>query len=358
MDVILDQILDEDVVPLIGLGMRNAHQPRQHARDGDDGMEDFVRALGPLQAQEKIVALVLQLREGMARVDGQRRQHRENLVAEIMRGPRLVLLAQRLEIVEVNAVLAQRGQQLVVPELVLVLDHLQDFLPDRIEGLARAHAVGTGVVRLVLDLLLDAGHAHLEEFVQVGGDDAEEADALQQRLARVLRFFQHAAVEGQPAQLAVDEELGIGEVGRGHGGRGRYSLAAGSGNARIVTSMWRRFGQAADFALQDLIAPHQPRPGLQDVIGGNFDQAPGTHGGNFVPPGARGDVPHLHRFAAPGSENNFGLRARRLPPAPRFASADFFSRRNSAKISVPPARSINSETQPIPVISGSGHSSK
>ncbi len=36
----------------------------------------------------------------------------------------------------------------------------------------------------------------------------------------------------------------------------------------------------------------------------------------------------------------------------RFAA--FFSCRSSEKISVPPARSINSETQPIPVINGSG----
>ena len=99
------------------------------------------------------------------------------------------------------------GRSSLFQKLVLVPDQLQNILPDCVERLARAHAVGAGVVRLVLDLLLEAGHAHLEEFVQVGGHDAEEAHALQQRLARVLRFFQHAAVEGQPAQLAVDEEL-------------------------------------------------------------------------------------------------------------------------------------------------------
>ena len=86
--MVLDQILDEDVVPLIGLGMRDAHQPGQDARDGDHGMEGFRGPLGPLQAEEKIVALVLQLREGMARIDRERRQHREDLLAEIVGGPR------------------------------------------------------------------------------------------------------------------------------------------------------------------------------------------------------------------------------------------------------------------------------
>ena len=80
--------------------------------------------------------------------------------------------------------------------------------------------IGTGVVGLVLDLLLDAGDADLEEFIEIGGDDAEKAEAFEQRLAFVLGFLQYAAIEGQPAQLAVDVELRIGEVGSRHGPTG------------------------------------------------------------------------------------------------------------------------------------------
>ena len=109
--------------------------------------------------------------------------------------------------------LAEGGKEFVVPELVLVADHLDHVLPDGLEGLARAHAVGAGVVGLVLDLLLDASDADFEKFVEVGGDDAEKADALEERLGGVLRLFQDAAVEGEPAQFAVDEESGSERLG-------------------------------------------------------------------------------------------------------------------------------------------------
>ncbi len=154
----------------------------------------------------------------MARIDGQGGEHREDLFAEIVGGPRLVLFVQALEIVQVDAVLDQGGEEFVVPELVLVPDHFEDIFPDGVESLARAHAVGTGIVGLVFDLLFEARHAHFKKFVQVGGHNAQEADAFQQGLTRVLRFFQHPAVEGQPAQLAVDEEPGIGKIGCRHGG--------------------------------------------------------------------------------------------------------------------------------------------
>ena len=47
------------------------------------------------------------------------------------------------------------------------------------------------------------GHADLEELVEVGTDDREETDALQQRDGRILRELQHAAIEAEPTEFAV-----------------------------------------------------------------------------------------------------------------------------------------------------------
>ncbi len=47
--------------------------------------------------------------------------------------------------------------------------------------------------------------AHHVELVEVRGRDRQEAQALEQRVAHVLRLLQHAAVELQPGQLAVVE---------------------------------------------------------------------------------------------------------------------------------------------------------
>ncbi len=218
VDMVLNQILDEDVVPFIAFRMRNAHQSRQDARNGHDRVQRFRRALRPFQAQEKIMAFVLQLREGVAGIHGQRRQHREDFFAEVVGRPSLILLAQALEIVKVDAMLAQFRKQDIVPKLILVVDHVQHDFADRVEGLARRHPVGTGAVRLMLDLLLQPGHAHLEKFIEIGGYDSQKTDPFQQRLTGVLRFFQHAAVEGEPAEFTVDEKAAIGQVGRGHGG--------------------------------------------------------------------------------------------------------------------------------------------
>ena len=62
--------------------------------------------------------------------------------------------------------------------------------------------------RAELDLLLQARDADLEELVEVRRDDAEEAQPLEQRHRLVLGLREHAAVEFERLQLAVEEMLG------------------------------------------------------------------------------------------------------------------------------------------------------
>ena len=56
---------------------------------------------------------------------------------------------------------------------------------------------------------LQAGDAHHVELVEVAGEDRQELDPLQQRLASVLGQRQHPGVEVQPGQLAVEEAVGV-----------------------------------------------------------------------------------------------------------------------------------------------------
>ncbi len=55
------------------------------------------------------------------------------------------------------------------------------------------------------DLAVEAGHAHHVELVEVGGGDRQEAQALEQRVAGILRLFQNPPIELQPGQLAIGE---------------------------------------------------------------------------------------------------------------------------------------------------------
>ena len=73
------------------------------------------------------------------------------------------------------------------------------------QGLRRRQAVQAARGHPAFDLLLQPGHAHLEELVQIGAGDAEELEAFQERIAGVARLIQHALIKLQPAQLAIDE---------------------------------------------------------------------------------------------------------------------------------------------------------
>ena len=59
-----------------------------------------------------------------------------------------------------------------------------------------------------VDAALEAGDAHHEELVEVRGEDREEVRALEDRAARVLGELEHALVEREPAELAVEVALG------------------------------------------------------------------------------------------------------------------------------------------------------
>ena len=55
-----------------------------------------------------------------------------------------------------------------------------------------------------LHLLEQAGHAHLEEFIQIVGDYGQKVQALQQRVFRIAGLRQNAPVESQPREIPID----------------------------------------------------------------------------------------------------------------------------------------------------------
>ena len=103
----------------------------------------------------------------------------------------------------------QLGQQHLVQQPVLRLDERTHAGDDQRVDLRGILAVGPGLVDVELDLLLQARHADLDELVEVGRNDTQEPQPLQQRHALVRRLGQHAPVELEEAELAV-EEVGVG----------------------------------------------------------------------------------------------------------------------------------------------------
>ena len=75
-------------------------------------------------------------------------------------------------------------------------------------SLLRRFAVGGRARGMRLDLFLETGHADFEKFIQIAGDDTQEAQTFKQGHTLVFRLGQNASVERQKTQLAVEIILG------------------------------------------------------------------------------------------------------------------------------------------------------
>ena len=119
-DVMFDERREINVVPrlVFAFAARHQNQARQDARHLHDGVEQLAAAFAP-GAHQQIVALVQELRKRMARIDRQRREHRENFLPEITLRPGGAFRIELRDVVHPDAVLRQRRRQVVVPKRVL-----------------------------------------------------------------------------------------------------------------------------------------------------------------------------------------------------------------------------------------------
>ncbi len=78
---------------------------------------------------------------------------------------------------------------------------------NRRELIGEAEPIGAGLRAAELQQLLEARDADLEELVQVARADAQEAQPLEQRHARIQALSQHAPVELERGELRIDEVL-------------------------------------------------------------------------------------------------------------------------------------------------------
>ena len=105
-------------------------------------------------------------REGMRRIDRERRQQRENVVEEVILDPGPLGLGDVLAVDQDDADVGEHAAQ-VAPDRLLVGGELRDRLVDERELLGRRQAVGAALGDALADLRLDAGDADHEEFVKV-----------------------------------------------------------------------------------------------------------------------------------------------------------------------------------------------
>ena len=151
----------------------------------------------------KIEALVEDLREGMRGVESDRRQYRHHLAEEKVADPVALGIIPFRAAQEADSLFRHQRQDDIVQVAVLLGDEGVRFRGYEAKCFQRCLAVGGDDGRIGLELFLEAGHAHLEEFVHIAGDDAQEAQAFEQRHPLILRLGQHATVEGEKAEFPV-----------------------------------------------------------------------------------------------------------------------------------------------------------
>ena len=145
----------------------------------------------------------------MRGINGQRREHGPDLREVILLQPDQILRAEFVHVEEPDAVLRQFRHDLFAPADVLFVHQFMHALLNRLKSLGGRQPVHALTHQVAFDLLLDGGHPHLEELVEIGAEDGKKLHALQQRHLRIARLGKHPAVELQPAQLAIQEVRGV-----------------------------------------------------------------------------------------------------------------------------------------------------
>ena len=244
---LVDELLQDagekdEIVGLLGHFGRQADDARQRARRPHQGHVALAaEGVLALEHDGQVEALVEDARERMGGIQTQRRQHRQDLVLEVALQPAPLLGGPAVAREEADALGGERRLQCVVPELVLCTHQIEGARADARQHLGRRHAVGPGLEIAEHQLVLEYRDAHFEELVEVGVGDAQESQPLQQGHALVLGLRQHAEVELELGQLAVDVQRGVAQVRRNGGG---WGLGAGvhginvDGGATLV-QLWR-----------------------------------------------------------------------------------------------------------------------
>ena len=156
----------------------------------------------------KVEALVEHFRERMRWIESDRCQYRHHFTDEIIPDPFALRFVPGGATQKADAFGCQCRQDDVVEMLILLGDDRVGLGRYQAISLLRRFAVGGRARGMRLDLFLETGHADFEKFIQIAGDDTQEAQTFKQGYTLVFRLGQNASVERQKTQLAVEIILG------------------------------------------------------------------------------------------------------------------------------------------------------
>ncbi len=202
VEVVGDELFEREVAHGVAVA-RDVHEPREHRRHLEAG-ELLASGLGVADADREVQRQARDVGERVRGVDGERHQHREDLPLEVLGHPGALVVLELIPRDDLDAGLREvgphvRGPRVGVPQLQRV--RVGGDVGEHLLGRA-AHVRGHGEARD--DATLEPGDAHHEELVEVAREDREEVRALEHRQRGILGELEHALVEREPAQFAVE----------------------------------------------------------------------------------------------------------------------------------------------------------
>ena len=205
-----DHLLERDEPLAIG----HHHEPRQEVGHLDAG-EAPLGGDRIAEQHREVQREVRDVRERVPGVDGERREHREDALLEGLDEELLVVVVEVVPPGEAHAVVGQRRDDLVEEQPLLSVDEDLHALAHLDQLLAGGAPVRRGGAEPGGHLLLEAGHADLEELVEVLAEDGQELGPLEQRHRVVGGQGEHPLVEVEPGELAVEVAGCVGVARRG-----------------------------------------------------------------------------------------------------------------------------------------------
>ncbi len=159
------------------------------------------------QPDDEVEALVLDAREGACRIQPEWTEHRLDLALEVSLEPGGLLRSPGAAPEQGDPFLLHRRQQHLVQAAILLTHQAQGALVDRREQIRNRQGIRGELGRAHLVQLLQSRDADLEELIEVTRGDAQEPQPLEQRHGLIEPLHEHALVEFQERQLAVDVVL-------------------------------------------------------------------------------------------------------------------------------------------------------
>src|SRR5262245_2387090 len=164
------------------------------------------RVLGHDQ-NPQVHADVRDVRERVARVYGQRRENGKDALVEKIAQLRALVPVKAAVRDDPHVVLLQPRQNLFEQATHLHFEQRAQAFRDEPQLRRRRKPVGGEQQRVGVELLLKARNADHKKLIEVGRKDREKFQPFEQRLRRVERLVEHAAVELDPTELAVEERV-------------------------------------------------------------------------------------------------------------------------------------------------------